>query len=217
MTAKIITVFNQKGGSGKTTTSCNLAGVLGLRGYKTLLVDLDEQGTATLSVGAASDDRPFPAALTNLSLSPRPDREIAKFVEDFQYIVIDCPPAIRSSAPSVALLISDLGLIPVGASGGNLWAVQEAKKLGLTARMSNPELKLWSVANMDQKVTIVQQIFEAAEKDEELSMLRTRLGFRTAYKEAEVSGTTVLQIRGAKAAHKEINAFVDEVLEIVGG
>jgi chromosome partitioning protein len=216
MAAKIITVFNQKGGSGKTTTSCNLAGVLGLRGYKTLLVDLDEQGTATLSVGAASDDRPFPAALTNLSLSPRPDREIAKFVKDFQYIVIDCPPAIRSSAPSVALLISDLGLIPVGASGGNLWAVQEAKKLGLTARVSNPELKLWSVANMDQKVTIVQQIFEAAEQDEEISMLKTRLGFRTAYKEAEVSGTTVLQIRGAKAAHKEINAFVDEVLEIVG-
>jgi chromosome partitioning protein len=216
MAAKIITVFNQKGGSGKTTASCNLAGVLAIRGYKTLLVDLDEQGTATLSVGAASDDRPFPAALSNLSLSPRPDREIAKFIDDYQYIVIDCPPAIRSGAPSVALLISDLGLIPVGASGGNLWAVQQAKKLGLTARVSNPDLKLCSLANMDQKVTIVQQIFDAVSQDEEMNMLRTRLGFRTAYKEAEVSGCTVLQIRGAKAAHKEINAFVDEVLEIIG-
>ncbi len=216
MAAKIITVFNQKGGAGKTTASCNLAGVLGLRGYKTLLVDLDEQSTATLSVGAASDDRPFPAALSNLAASPRPDREIAKFVDDYQFIVIDCPPAIRSPAPSIALLISDLGLIPVGASGGNLWAIQEAKKLGLNARASNPDLKLWSVGNMDQKVTIVQQIFKAVEQDEDISMMRTRLGFRTAYKEAEVSGTTVLQIRGAKAAHNEINAFVDEVLEIVG-
>jgi chromosome partitioning protein len=216
MTAKIISVFNQKGGAGKTTASCNLAGVLGLRGKKTLLVDLDEQGTATLSVGAASDDSPFPAALSNLALSPRPDREIAKFVEDYEFIVIDCPPAIRSSAPSVALLISDLGLIPIGASGGNLWAVQEAKKLGLQARISNPDLKLWSVALMDQKVTIVQQIFEAASKDEDINMMKSRIGFRTAYKEAEVSGATVLQIRGAKAAHKEINAFVDEILEILG-
>ncbi|MGF6649549.1 cellulose biosynthesis protein BcsQ [Paraburkholderia youngii] len=86
----------------------------------------------------------------------------------------------------------------------------------MSAQMTNRDLKLRSVANMDQKVTIVQQIFEALEQDEEIPMLKTRLGFRTAYKEAEVSGSTVLQIRGAKAAHKEINAFVDEVLLVVG-
>ena len=216
MAAKIMAVFNQKGGSGKTTASTNIAGVLGTRRHKTLLVDLDPQGTATLSVGAAADDRPFPAALTNLSQSPRPDREIAKFIDDYDFIVIDCPPAIRSTAPSVALLISDLGLIPVGASGGNLWAVQEAKKLGLNAQLTNPELKLRWFANMDQKVTIVQQIFDAAAADEEIPMLKTRLGFRTAYKEAEVSGSTVLQIRGAKAAHQEVNALVDEILIVIG-
>lgn len=175
MTAKIVTVYNQKGGSGKTTTSCNLAGVLGSRGYKTLLVDLDEQGTATLSVGAAPDGRPFPAAISNLSRSPRPDREIAKFVDDYDVIVIDCPPAIRSNAPSVALLISDLALIPIGASGGNLWAVQEAKRLGLNAQTTNPDLLLRSIANMDQKVTIVRQIFQAVPDDTEVPMLRTRL------------------------------------------
>ena len=216
MAAKIITAFNQKGGSGKTTASTNIAGVLGARGRKTLLVDLDPQGTATLSVGAAADERPFPASLTNLSQSPRPDREIAKFINDYDFIVIDCPPAIRSTAPSVALLISDLGLIPVGASGGNLWAVQEAKKLGLNAQLTNPELKLRWFANMDQKVTIVQQIFDAAAADEDIPMLKSRLGFRTAYKEAEVSGSTVLQIRGAKAAHQEVNALVDEILVVIG-
>ncbi|KVX79918.1 AAA family ATPase [Burkholderia ubonensis] len=216
MAAKIIAVFNQKGGSGKTTTSTNVAGALGLRGYKTLLADLDEQGTATLSVGSAPDDRPFPAAVTNLAQSPRPDREIAKHVNDYDFIVIDCPPAIRSTAPSVALLISDLGLIPVGASGGNLWAVQEAKKLALQAQATNPDLKIRSFANMDQKVTIVQQIFEAAAADEDIPMLKSRLGFRTAYKEAEVSGATVLQIRGAKAAHNELNSLVDEILGVLG-
>ncbi|RQR65221.1 AAA family ATPase [Burkholderia sp. Bp9015] len=217
MAAKIIAVFNQKGGSGKSTTSTNVSGALGLRGHKTLLVDLDEQATATLSVGAASEESPFPANISNLAKSPRPDREIIKHVNDYDFIVIDCPPAIRSTAPSVALLIADLGLIPVGASGGNLWAVQEAKKLAMTAQITNPDLKIRSFANMDQNVKIVQQIFEAAAGDEDIPMFKTRIGFRAAYKEAEVSGQTVLQMKGAKAAHKELNALVDEILEVLEG
>ena len=45
--AKIVTIYNEKGGSGKTTLSCQLANTLGRRGLSVLLADLDVQKTST--------------------------------------------------------------------------------------------------------------------------------------------------------------------------
>ena len=52
----IIAVINNKGGTGKTTTSVNVAAALAKKGLKILLVDLDAQGSASLSLGIPFDE-----------------------------------------------------------------------------------------------------------------------------------------------------------------
>src|SRR5437867_1636251 len=65
----IVSVVNQKGGVAKTTTVANVGASLAVRGYRTLLIDLDPQANLTLGLKRTWDDLPY--ALPDVMLDPR--------------------------------------------------------------------------------------------------------------------------------------------------
>ena len=55
MVSVVISVINNKGGTGKTTTAVNLAAGFAAIGFRVLILDLDSQASASLSLGVATD------------------------------------------------------------------------------------------------------------------------------------------------------------------
>ncbi len=100
VTFKRISVVNQKGGVGKTTTTFNLGAVLASRGQRVLVVDLDAQANLTISFGLNPDDIP----LTTHDLLVDDSVDIEKVITKTDFGNLDLLPAdIRLASADVKL------------------------------------------------------------------------------------------------------------------
>ena len=183
---KVISLINQKGGVGKTTTSINLAASLALLGKKILLIDLDPQCNATTGIGLNKGDiersiynvfngtssieeaivktryknlHVLPANInlagidieleqTNYSGTSKAERlkyHIDRIKNEYDYILIDCPPALGIITTN-ALTASDSVIIPVQCEFFALEGItQLLKAIMYTQANLNPNLSIEGV------------------------------------------------------------------------
>ena len=211
--AKVFCLVNQKGGCGKTQSAMQIGGDLAVRGNKVAIIDMDPQGTSLTWNSQAPDEVPFPATVFSLfAVGNKVFSEIRKHSPNFDYIIIDCPPAIESDVPWNVLLSSQLAIVPVFPDMGNIWASKKAVELTDMAKRHNAELKVKVLATRVPRGKAYQLCLEELRGNENISMFTTQLADRIAYPESQILGTCISAMSPKSAAGKEISSLVDEIL-----
>jgi chromosome partitioning protein len=217
MTTKVIAIVNQKGGSGKTTVSMQLAGSLARRKYSVLVIDADPQATATRCAAAATDENPFPAAVVGMgAANTKAHREVSKFMDKYDFIIIDTPPAAEAQVTQSALLIADLALIPIIPSPYDLWATVQIKQAIEAAKTINENLEVRLVINQCQPNTTLAKDSMDVLPEFGLDVCKTYLRQRTVYRQSAAFGQSVHQLgKKAKDAISEIEDLTNEITTIL--
>jgi len=213
---RILVSLHVKGGVGKTLVAGSVAAELARRGNRVLIVDCDEQASATAWAGAAPDNALFPATVVNLALyKDKIHREIQRHVEHYDFIVVDTPPQLGNISSS-ALLVADLAIVPLPPSPLELWAAQAVKALILQAMAVNTDLQAVLLANKTNRTALCSAAMHEME-DFGIPMMQSKLSSRVAYQQAVLAGVPVTALgSNASAAAMEVRAAVDEILEILG-
>lgn len=218
MAAKIFAIANQKGGVGKSTTTVHVASAIEELGHRVMVVDADPQNTLVQwsAAGNGSGGLKFPVA--NLAAAGTMiHREIKKYVEHFDYIVVDCPPSVVDERPAVVLLVADIVVIPTSSSPTDFWSSKEFVRMVDQARTKNEELKaVWLLTKIEKKRTLTRSI-ERAVAGTGIPLLQSNIANRECYKQAAALGTSAFGMsdRGSKAAAEEVREVAAELLALV--
>jgi chromosome partitioning protein len=204
---KVVTVAQQKGGSGKTTLAVNLAVEFRQRGLRVALLDTDPQG----SLGRWFLSRRARLGEAGMEFSTASawgvSYECEKLKKLADVVIIDTPPKVDADLRP-ALREADLVLVPVAASMVDLWATD-----GVFDLIGREGRRAVIVLNRVKAGTrLGGEVAEAAAKVG--GVAAATLGQRVVYAETLGQGLGAGEMRGV--AQGEVGRLADEVLALLG-
>ncbi len=189
----IVTVGGIKGGSGKTTVATNLA-VIRSKVKDLLLIDADDQETASDFTILRNSDLESGAGYTSIRLSGSAVRTETKRLKDkYEDILIDTG-GRDTASQRAALSVADVLLVPFVPRSFDVWTLEKVSELVGEMRTANPQLRAYAFINRadpagrdnDEAASIIQDTAE-------LEFIDCPLGSRKAFSNAAAKGLGVVE------------------------
>ncbi|MBI1302075.1 MAG: AAA family ATPase [Alphaproteobacteria bacterium] len=207
----IISILNPKGGSGKTTISTNLARLYHDRGFKTMLVDTDPQGSAS-DWHAVREDNPLPFVSYG---NPDNLKALPGVAKAYDHVIIDGAAKLEGMI-AAAIKISDAILIPVQPSPYDIWATSDLVDL-IKARqeVTDGHPKAAFVISRAIERTLLGKEVGDALSEYKIPVLEAKTIQRQIYPRSASEGLSVFDGFMALKARIEINAIADELDKLI--
>jgi len=205
--AQIITIAQQKGGTGKTTIAAHIAVSFAQTGRRVAIIDIDPQGS--LSRWHALREKKFGIGYTGLYFVASSGWRIEGVINNLQnkmdYIIIDAPPHTETESKS-AIRASTLVIVPMQPSPTDLWATEATINFAKSENI--PAKILINRYNPTSKISkeIIRQL--------NAEVFKNTIGNRVAFSSCFLTGVTVTETQANSSAAIEIKNFVKEILDI---
>jgi chromosome partitioning protein len=213
----IYTVGGIKGGSGKTTIATNLTVFLLQQGRDVILVDADDQESATDFTAFRHQSLDGELGYTAVKLTGRElHANVARLATKYDDIVIDTGGRDTVSQRS-ALTVSHAYLVPFAPRSLDIWTLRKVENLIAEVMPFNPSLRCLTFINKaDARGTYKEEAGDLLRESTHLHFLSTSVGNRISFANAAAAGLGVLEMKpGDEKAILEINELSKQVQEQV--
>ena len=210
--AKVITVTNQKGGVGKTTTSINLSFYLAKKGKKTLIIDAKNLYLAPTIPELANVEVQMAEIEDKFRILKKALSTVGK---DYDFIIIDSPPSLSLLTVN-GMIAANYLLLPVQTEFYALEGVaQLLESMNLVKKAMNPKLQLLGVlATMyDRRTVLSSQTLAELKRFFKDKVFETTIPRNVRLAEAPSHGVAIGQYDRFSKGAKAYKALADEVLE----
>ncbi len=191
----IIVIGGIKGGGGKTTLATNLCVMRSATGNKVLLVDADEQKTAS-DWASQREALGIPTAWTTVQLAGKSiHSEIKKLSSNYHDIIIDVGGRDTTSQRS-ALAIANICVIPFKPKSFDMWTLGAVKAMINEISAINDGLKIYAVVNQaDSRGSDNDDSYEMINEMSGFLTIPTPIGNRKSFANAASEGQGVVELR----------------------